>query len=726
MRGSRYGSRDGLERFGEVVAPTRESMRSALLSEADVFALKLEVMHAVFACALASRDPSGTVYAQAAAADGGGAAAAGMGVDAWTSGLAIATGAEQMAGCITDHLRRFASKALQPCAQIALEAARSVSKSSTSAAAGSNAGLTGSSNASAADASAVSACCGVCESRMTRPRRVSAVGAALARLRVQLSMLEQGCAQLVWLHGDQLTVTEAGASAGQRRALLVPLRESFEQTSSAITAAEDAQRRHLDVRERIGAAMAAALPQEGRGGKKHAVHSASALEQSMGLKAAVEQLQQLSSSDDARFSTTVQRVRQLSTVAEVVLRLEGLRDIAGDGSGAVLEETVTCLGRLQVVCAQETSLRRAVHHQTAVLSALQVADDPRRGAIDHAIVLQTSQAALQLTHSECITRIEEAQAHRIELERLVADGGAMGSEATALIDELETLGRSAEDLETGSGGGASNRRAGVAAGGGASGGSHSLTAITRAAGELRGAWGATQERMVLLSTGLLPRVLQLSSKAEDITLLIPEGMLSVLGGGGLGGGYAAAALAGMAEDEHLDVFDRFIQSTRGAASTLHPMVASLGSLVAAAADGGGGAANGGDADDASAEANGADAAAAADGMAVAEVGGDGGGMAVVDVSSAAEAGAVAIASESSARPASATAATSGKGQKQERNVHALTVLRRIKCKLDGKDRWPGKEREIKQSVAEQVDTVIRQAVSPDNLCLMFEGWSSWT
>lgn len=66
-----------------------------------------------------------------------------------------------------------------------------------------------------------------------------------------------------------------------------------------------------------------------------------------------------------------------------------------------------------------------------------------------------------------------------------------------------------------------------------------------------------------------------------------------------------------------------------------------------------------------------------------------------------------------------------KGPKQERNVHALTVLRRIKCKLDGKDKWPAKERETKQSVAEQVETVIKQACSPDHLCAMYEGWSAW-
>ena len=66
-----------------------------------------------------------------------------------------------------------------------------------------------------------------------------------------------------------------------------------------------------------------------------------------------------------------------------------------------------------------------------------------------------------------------------------------------------------------------------------------------------------------------------------------------------------------------------------------------------------------------------------------------------------------------------------KSWKQQKNVHALTVLRRIKCKLDGKDRWPGREREVKQSVADQVDEVIKQASSPDNLCQLYEGWSAW-
>lgn len=66
-----------------------------------------------------------------------------------------------------------------------------------------------------------------------------------------------------------------------------------------------------------------------------------------------------------------------------------------------------------------------------------------------------------------------------------------------------------------------------------------------------------------------------------------------------------------------------------------------------------------------------------------------------------------------------------KTSKQERNTYALTVLRRIKCKLDGKDRWPGKERDTKQSVVEQVESVIKQACSIDNLCELYEGWAAW-
>ena len=93
-------------------------------------------------------------------------------------------------------------------------------------------------------------------------------------------------------------------------------------------------------------------------------------------------------------------------------------------------------------------------------------------------------------------------------------------------------------------------------------------------------------------------------------------------------------------------------------------------------------------------------------------GDEGGGLAA--------AGGVGTSGGSAVPPASGV-----KAWKQEKNVHALTVLRRIKCKLDGRDKWPGKERESKQTVTEQVETVIKQATSLDNLCLLYEGWSPW-
>ena len=68
---------------------------------------------------------------------------------------------------------------------------------------------------------------------------------------------------------------------------------------------------------------------------------------------------------------------------------------------------------------------------------------------------------------------------------------------------------------------------------------------------------------------------------------------------------------------------------------------------------------------------------------------------------------------------------SSKHGKQERNTHALGVLRRVKVKLEGRDKWPGKEREAKLSVADQVEMVVRHATSADNLAQLYEGWVAW-
>jgi len=64
---------------------------------------------------------------------------------------------------------------------------------------------------------------------------------------------------------------------------------------------------------------------------------------------------------------------------------------------------------------------------------------------------------------------------------------------------------------------------------------------------------------------------------------------------------------------------------------------------------------------------------------------------------------------------------SSRGNKgQERNTYAVNILKRVKSKLEGRDGGDGK-----QSVAEQVDWVIKQAISVDNLAVMYEGWTAW-
>lgn len=57
---------------------------------------------------------------------------------------------------------------------------------------------------------------------------------------------------------------------------------------------------------------------------------------------------------------------------------------------------------------------------------------------------------------------------------------------------------------------------------------------------------------------------------------------------------------------------------------------------------------------------------------------------------------------------------------QERNTYAISVWRRVKAKLDGRD-----QDNKKMSIADQVDFVIRESRSVDNLCQMYEGWTAW-
>ncbi|XP_043258587.1 serine/threonine-protein kinase SMG1 isoform X3 [Colletes gigas] len=64
--------------------------------------------------------------------------------------------------------------------------------------------------------------------------------------------------------------------------------------------------------------------------------------------------------------------------------------------------------------------------------------------------------------------------------------------------------------------------------------------------------------------------------------------------------------------------------------------------------------------------------------------------------------------------------TTGKAV-QERNAYALNVWRRVRMKLEGRDPQPTR----KYTTAEQVEYVIREAQSTDNLALLYEGWTPW-
>lgn len=51
----------------------------------------------------------------------------------------------------------------------------------------------------------------------------------------------------------------------------------------------------------------------------------------------------------------------------------------------------------------------------------------------------------------------------------------------------------------------------------------------------------------------------------------------------------------------------------------------------------------------------------------------------------------------------------------------MNVWRRVRMKLEGRDPQPSR----KYTTAEQVEYVIREAQSTDNLALLYEGWTPW-
>lgn len=58
---------------------------------------------------------------------------------------------------------------------------------------------------------------------------------------------------------------------------------------------------------------------------------------------------------------------------------------------------------------------------------------------------------------------------------------------------------------------------------------------------------------------------------------------------------------------------------------------------------------------------------------------------------------------------------------QERNAYAMSVWRRVKYKLEGRDPDPN----IRSTEKQQVDWTIMEATNVDNLALLYEGWTPW-
>lgn len=58
---------------------------------------------------------------------------------------------------------------------------------------------------------------------------------------------------------------------------------------------------------------------------------------------------------------------------------------------------------------------------------------------------------------------------------------------------------------------------------------------------------------------------------------------------------------------------------------------------------------------------------------------------------------------------------------QKRNAYGVSVWKKIRMKLEGRD----PDSNQRSTVAEQVDYVIREACNPENLAVLYEGWTPW-
>jgi len=76
--------------------------------------------------------------------------------------------------------------------------------------------------------------------------------------------------------------------------------------------------------------------------------------------------------------------------------------------------------------------------------------------------------------------------------------------------------------------------------------------------------------------------------------------------------------------------------------------------------------------------------------------------------------------EGGADEAGAEAEGSARKWQEKRNAYAVSVLKRVKQKIEGRESGT-----FKMTVADQVDLTIKEATSVDKLCHMYEGWTPY-
>jgi len=572
-----------------------------------------------------------------------------------------------LTSAFTGRLSRFLARAVGAAAALACDGLLATDMSESAGASAADA----SAAADAAVGEALDEFCDARHSVASVAATAASFAAAASRLQLQLTQRRQLIYRLRWLHPG---ASDEGDGAGDghfpRKGVLSLLRHRVTTASEAGEALERSRQRRAPAFDHLRAWVGVAIPDAA--GAIGGV-SASSLEQLMVRRAQLQAVEAEKAADDTRVAGSIDLLSLLRSLAEALLRLEDTREAgAGGEAAAVAAANTALLSRHAEAASKDTRLRMAVDE------------------------LRNRRDALLLNGTRCAATASHLRAEAGDLAMALgamaeADGAAVSAAAEAsvaaerLLAEGDALGAQLVELH-----GAFARLPAAAAGG--------VAHVLELARGLHEGWRAVDERAKFLSGRLLPHILHERGGRQQAETAIGAFLQAATpaGGDGRGGvGDAADRRRSEASPEAARDVESFLATLLDAAADVGPRLERLGTACAAAAGDG----------PAGSESAAGGAAEPPD-------------AAADDVFEARQ-----------RRGAAPEDTTEGPGRavggKQPKNPHALAMLRRVKCKLEGRDRWPGRERESRQSVAEQVDSLIRQATSLDQLALLYEGWAPW-